>query len=167
MVIILNNGLTHHEIFKLPSMDDEEVEELLSSQRICRMALNDVPQPYIIALDYLYLDGELYFHFADYGRKMDLIKKDPHVSIEIDDFCVGATTFSTITLMGQLEKEANSEQKKRAARALVDSVKARGGKKNVAARHGLKLLSIDTLSSPPSALYRLTVSDYVALKSPS
>jgi uncharacterized protein len=156
---------THREIVRLPALTDNEVEDLLASEKICRMALNDDPQPYIIALDYLYLDGKLYFHLADYGRKMEMIKRDPHVSVEIDNFCNSTGDFATITLMGQIKRVTNKAEKVKAAEALIGTVKARGGKKNVAMRHGFKSMDVDAITSPPSTLYRLEVCDYVALKS--
>ncbi len=154
------------EIVKLPEMASEEIERLLDSQKICRMALSDRPQPYIIALDYVYEDGEMYFHFADYGRKMDLIKENPNVSVEVDNFCSDTPNFCTITLMGELTKVTSKAEKERAAKALKDSADQRGGAKNVAARHGFTDLDMDTLTSRKSAVYRLEANDFVALKSP-
>lgn len=145
-------------------MTGDEIERLLQSQKICRMAMNDTPQPYIIALDYVYIDGDLYFHFADYGRKMELIKKNPNVSIELDNFCEGATSFETITLMGRLEKVTSPEEKKKAAEALFSSANVRGGPGNLAVRHGFESLDLKTLVSPRSALYRLDAQGFVALK---
>lgn len=154
-------------VVKLPVMTPEETEHLLSSQKICRMALNDRPWPYIIALDYVYTDdGEMYFHFADYGRKMDLIKEDPNVSIEIDNFCSDTSSYCTVTIMGRLIKVTKSAEKENAARALMDTAGERGGAMNVAARHGFSSLDMDTLTSRKSAVYRLEASDFVALKSP-
>ncbi len=154
-------------IVKLPDMTPDETERLLSNQRICRMALNDRPWPYIIALDYVYSDdGEMYFHFADYGRKMDLIKDDPNVSIEVDNFCGGGSSYCTITMMGRLVKVTKAAEKEKAARALLDTADDRGGARNVAARHGFSSLDIDTLTSRQSAVYRLEATDFVALKSP-
>jgi uncharacterized protein len=154
------------DIVKLPEMTPAEMERLLSEQMICRMALNDEPWPYIIALDYIYSDGEMYFHFADYGRKMDLIAKDPNVSVEVDNFCNDTPSFSTITLMGRLAKVTDSDEKKMAAIALRDSAEERGGAKNVAARHGFNDLDIKTLTSRKSAVYKLEADTFVALKSP-
>ncbi len=155
------------EIVKLPEMAPEEIERLLASQKICRMALNDRPQPYIIALDYVYSDdGEMYFHFADYGRKMDLINNDPNVSVEVDNFCAETPDFCTITLMGQLTKVTSKAEKEQAGRALRDTADQRGGAKNVAARHGFTDLDMETLTSRKSAVYKLEASDFVALKSP-
>lgn len=156
---------THRDIVRLPAMTDDEVEALLASQKICRMALNDDPQPYIIALDYLYLDGKLYFHMADYGRKMDMIKRSPRVSVEIDNFCSNTGDFHTITLMGQIERVADKAEKLKVAKALVTSAKERGGKTNVAMRHGVKTLGAEALVATGSAIFRLSVCDFVALKS--
>lgn len=154
------------EIVRLPAMSPDEAEALLESQKICRMALNDRPQPYIIALDYVYSDGEMYFHFADYGRKMDLISSDPNVSVEVDNFCERASSYGTITLMGTLKKVTDRAEKEKAAIALLDSLDERGGAHNVAARHGFPSIDRETLVSHSSAVYRLEASDFVALKSP-
>ncbi len=154
------------DIVKLPEMTAAEMERLLTEQKICRMALNDEPWPYIIALDYVYSDGEMYFHFADYGRKMDLIAKDPNVSVEVDDFCSDRSSSSTITLMGRLARVTDSDEKKTAAKALRESADQRGGMKNVAARHGFKDIDMATLISKNSAIYKLEADTFVALKSP-
>ena len=154
------------DIVKLPEMTAAEMERLLSEQKICRMALKDDPWPYIIALDYIYSDGEMYFHFADYGRKMDLIANDPNVSVEVDNFCSDTTNFSTVTLMGRLAKVTDSAEKKTAATALHDTAVERGGVKNVAARHGFTDLDVKTLTSKKSAVYKLEADAFVALKSP-
>ena len=147
-------------------MTGDEIESLLQSQKICRMALNDEPWPYIIALDYVYADGEMYFHFADYGRKMGLIKKDANVSVEVDNFCSGTASFCTITLMGSLVKVTDRAEKEMAAQALRDSAGERGGAKNVAARHGSSDLDMATLISKQSEVYKLAADAFVALKSP-
>ncbi len=154
------------EVVRLPEMTPAEIEDLLASQKICRMALNDEPWPYIIALDYVYSGGEMYFHFADYGRKMDLIMDNPEVSVEIDDFCGEQPGFCTLTLMGQLKKVTNREEKEMAARELVDTADERGGVSSVAARHGTTSLDMDSLTSRRSTVYKLEADAFVALKSP-
>jgi nitroimidazol reductase NimA-like FMN-containing flavoprotein (pyridoxamine 5'-phosphate oxidase superfamily) len=154
------------ETVRLPEMTPAEMENLLDSQKICRMALSDKPWPYIIALDYVYSDGEMYFHLADYGRKMDLIAKDPNVNVEVDNFCGDKSPFCTISLMGRLKKVTGKAEKEKTARALLDTVNERGGMKNVAARHGVTQLDMDTLTSGKYVVYKLEASDFVALKSP-
>jgi hypothetical protein len=154
-------------IYKLPSMSRQEVDRLLESVRICRMAFNDSPWPYIIPLDYVYVNGKMYFHFADYGKKVELFKKDPHVSVEVDRFNADITEYESVTLMGTLSRVADPEEKKMASGALLETMESRGGEKNVAARHGYERLDRGTLSSASSMVLRLDVADYVALKSPA
>jgi uncharacterized protein len=162
----MSQSTGQQDIVRLPEMTPAEMEKLLASQKICRMALNDEPWPYIIALDDVYADGEMDFHFADYGRKMGLIEKDANVSVEVDNFCSGTASFCTITLMGRLARVTDRAEKEMAAKALRDSAGERGGLKNVAARHGSHDLDMATLTSGKSALYKLVADEFVALKSP-
>lgn len=157
---------SEREVYKLPSMSDEEIDRLLNSQRICRMALNDSPQPYIIPLDYVYLGGKLYFHFANYGKKIKLYEKDPHVSVEADEYNKDVSKYSSVTLMGELVKVTDPEEKRKASEALLNTINSRGGEKNVAARHGYERMDEKVLSSGDSLLLRLDVRDRIALKSP-
>lgn len=130
------------------------------------MAFNDSPYPYIIPLDYVYVNGKMYFHFADYGKKMDLFKKDPQVSVEVDRYNKDITDYESVTLMGTLVKVADREEKKMASDALLKTIESRGGESNVAARHGYDTLDKNNLSAPGSIVLRVDVNDYVALKSP-
>jgi len=155
------------EVYKLPAMSGQEVDRLLQSCRISRMAFNDSPWPYIIPLDYVYAHGKMYFHFANYGKKVELFKNDPHVSVEVDRFNGDITEYESVTLMGTLARVTDPAEKKMASRALLETMEPRGGEKNVAARHGYERLDPDTLSSGSSMVLRLDVADYVALKSPS
>lgn len=164
--MVQNVQSSEREVLKLPSMSQEEVDRLLSTQRICRMALNDSPQPYIIPLDYVYMDCKLYFHFAKYGKKIDLINRDPHVSVEVDQYNNDVSKYCSVTLMGTLAKVTDPGERQRASEALISSISSRGGERNVAARHGYHALDKRALLSDESLLLRLDVRDCVALKSP-
>jgi uncharacterized protein len=154
------------EVYRLPAMTKQEADTLLKGCRICRMALNDSPQPYIIPLDYVYVDGKMYFHFANYGKKVELFKRDPHVCVEVDRYNADITEYESVTLMGTLALVTSPVEKRAASEALLGTINHRGGKMNVAARHGYEQLDIGTLSSESSLVLRLDVRDYVALKSP-
>jgi nitroimidazol reductase NimA-like FMN-containing flavoprotein (pyridoxamine 5'-phosphate oxidase superfamily) len=66
--------------------------EIIDKNRVCRLALSDDNQPYIVPLNYGYsFENEvltLYFHSAREGRKMDIIKRNNRACFEID--CGGA-----------------------------------------------------------------------------
>jgi hypothetical protein len=50
-------------------MSEEEIDELLSEQTLCRIAFGGKNAPYIAPFQYVLIDGQLYFHFTDYGKK--------------------------------------------------------------------------------------------------
>jgi len=64
--------------------DRKEMDRILESCAVCRLAMNDRAFPYVVPLHYVYSSGRLYFHSAKAGRKMDLISADNHVCFEVD-----------------------------------------------------------------------------------
>ncbi len=111
------------------------------------MALNDRPQPYIIPLDYVYIDRKMYFHFANYGKKIQLFENDPHVSVEVDKYNTDVSKYCSVTMMGRLVKVTDPREKKKVSEALMNRIDVGGGEPNVAARHGYEKLNDKTLSS--------------------
>lgn len=64
--------------------DLDELETILRSADICRLAMADDNIPYIVPMNYGYRDHTLYFHCAPEGRKLEFIRKNPEVCFEID-----------------------------------------------------------------------------------
>ena len=64
--------------------DPQEIEALIHQATICRLAITDDHQPYIIPLCFGYAQNTLYFHAATAGKKIDLLKKNPQVCFEMD-----------------------------------------------------------------------------------
>ena len=66
----------------------EDVLQIVKEEGVCRVVMKDEPYPYVVPMNYgAEIQGEkvtLYFHSAMEGRKIDLLKKDGHVAIEID-----------------------------------------------------------------------------------
>ena len=54
-----------------------EMEELLREEVLGYFGLVDEGQPYVVPLNYTYLDGRILFHGAFTGRKMDCIRANP------------------------------------------------------------------------------------------
>lgn len=73
---------------------DREIKEyadivsVIKSCDVCRLALNDEEYPYIIPLNFGFDDKNaapaLYFHSANEGTKLNLIRKDCRASFEMD-----------------------------------------------------------------------------------
>ncbi len=62
-----------------------DIEAVLESARVCRIAMVDKDFPYIVPINFGYKDGALFLHSAPEGRKIDLIKNNPKVCFEVDE----------------------------------------------------------------------------------
>lgn len=68
--------------------DMEQIREILEACKVCRLGLCDDGEVYIVPMNHGYCleNGRLtiYFHGAREGRKMELVHKNPAVTIEMD-----------------------------------------------------------------------------------
>ena len=66
----------------------EEIQKIFDDCKVCRIGIVDEDGPYIVPMNYGYVKEEgkviLYFHGAREGKKIDLIRKNPNVGIELD-----------------------------------------------------------------------------------
>jgi len=71
-----------------------EIEAIIGRCLVCRLAMADDNQPYVVPLCFGFKDNSLYFHSAGQGKKIDIIKKNNRVCFEFDIDCeiVGADT---------------------------------------------------------------------------
>lgn len=93
--------------------------------------------PYTVPLNYVVLDGRLYFHSAREGHKIDALRRCDKVS-----FCVVdrsdlvpaeiTTYFRSVIVFGRLRIVDNQEGRSRALAALVDSL---AGSESEESRH--------------------------------
>jgi nitroimidazol reductase NimA-like FMN-containing flavoprotein (pyridoxamine 5'-phosphate oxidase superfamily) len=64
--------------------DIKVINGIISHCRVCRLAMSDDGQPYIVPLNFGYDGRFLYFHTAPEGRKIDIIKRNNRVGFEFD-----------------------------------------------------------------------------------
>jgi len=92
--------------------DRNKIMEILSTEKICRIAITDGTTPYIVPVNYGYKDNALYIHCAKEGRKIDIIKKNSVVCFEIehdvrivqaDTACRWTTLYTSIIGYGKAE----------------------------------------------------------------
>ena len=63
------------------------IERIISQCDVCRIALADNNIPYIVTMNFGYSGGDkkyLWFHCANEGRKLDMIRKNNYVCFEMD-----------------------------------------------------------------------------------
>jgi nitroimidazol reductase NimA-like FMN-containing flavoprotein (pyridoxamine 5'-phosphate oxidase superfamily) len=99
------------------------IDEILSSSEICRLGFMDNDRPYILPFNYGYQDNCIYIHCANKGKKIDLIKKNNNVCIEIEQIarierhekaCKWATRYRSLIGYGTVEIITDYEQKRKA-----------------------------------------------------
>jgi hypothetical protein len=64
--------------------DRKDIDDIIGRCQVCRLAVCDDDQPYIVPLNFGYDGSFLYFHAALEGRKIDIIKKNNKVCFELD-----------------------------------------------------------------------------------
>ncbi|HPO50447.1 MAG TPA: pyridoxamine 5'-phosphate oxidase family protein [Spirochaetota bacterium] len=96
------------------------IEEILSNNKILRLALSEDNTPYIIPLNYGYENDCLYFHSFKEGKKIDIIKKNNRASFEVtekieiassDLACDYGTKYRSVLGVGLIEIINDSKEK--------------------------------------------------------
>lgn len=60
----------------------KEVEPIIQSCEVCHIAMVDANnKPYVLPFNFGYSNGVIYLHSAPEGKKIDILKNNPHVSI--------------------------------------------------------------------------------------
>jgi uncharacterized protein len=67
--------------------DPDAIASVIRRSTVCRLAMTDGDQPYVIPMSFGYRDGAVYFHCAPEGRKIEILRKNPRVCIEFDVDC--------------------------------------------------------------------------------
>ena len=71
---------------KKQKLTEKQCIDILKRAKTATLALHgDDGYPYSVPVNYVYLDGKIYFHGAKSGHKIDAIKNNPKVSISIID----------------------------------------------------------------------------------
>lgn len=108
----------------------DEMEAIMRRCEICRLVLNGDGYPYIVPLNFGYArEGDvfsLYFHCANEGMKLDLIRKDPRAAFEMEgmtevvrDENACAFTMAYESLAGRGRVAITGEEEKRTGMAAV------------------------------------------------
>jgi uncharacterized protein len=102
-------------------MDISLIEEILTKAEICRIAMVDGDEPYIVPLNFGYDDGFIYAHSAPTGRKIDILKTNNRVCFQVDyssevikkdEPCKWTEKYRSVIGYGRVEIITDTEYKK-------------------------------------------------------
>ena len=110
---------------KMPKMKENEIDQLVSEQFLCRIAFRGDLQPYIAPFQYVVLDGALYFHFTDYGKKMSFFKQETPVCVEIERYTPNLSECQFVVITGKLRLVEDLEERKMAIEKMAETGKQR------------------------------------------
>ena len=110
-----------------------DILKTIATAKILHLGLFDGDYPYIVPMHYgyEYVDGNLTFfiHGAKEGHKMDLVRSNPNVCIELecdielvsgeDIPCKYGSTFASVFGRGKAEIVINEQEKKRGLKLLM------------------------------------------------
>lgn len=109
--------------------DPAAVRAILAEALCCRIAMVDGERPYVIPVSFV-LDGDgLYVHSADHGRKLRVLRKNPHVCFEVDGGVEVATAksacdvgmrFRSVVGFGAVSFVEDPAEKARVLRLFID-----------------------------------------------
>jgi nitroimidazol reductase NimA-like FMN-containing flavoprotein (pyridoxamine 5'-phosphate oxidase superfamily) len=104
-------------------MEEDEIKKAIESKHICRIAFIEDDYPYISPFQYVYLDGQLYFHFTDYGKKKKILMNNNNVCISIEHFADDLSQYFFISMQGKLLLVEDSVEKEHVLKKMVENAK--------------------------------------------
>jgi len=109
--------------------DESAIEAIINASLVCRLALSDQDQPYIVPLSFGYQDRTLYFHSALEGKKIDIIKINNRICFEFDlnteiieaeKACKWGMKYKSVIGFGRAVLVHNIEEKKKALNIIIN-----------------------------------------------
>jgi nitroimidazol reductase NimA-like FMN-containing flavoprotein (pyridoxamine 5'-phosphate oxidase superfamily) len=64
--------------------DSSILDEIMVNSQICRLGLVEYGEAYIVPVNYVFKDGVIFMHSACEGRKIEILKRNPIVTFEIE-----------------------------------------------------------------------------------
>jgi len=155
-------------MIKLPKMQKNEIEELIGSQTLCRIAFKGDKYTYLAHFQYVYMNRQLYFHFTDYGRKMKLLERDKQACVEIEKYLSDLSEYSFVSITGKLKIVTDPRERSEVIKRMSKDGEQKLSK-NFLAVHGLDKDGGWSSLSPdkPLVIVKLEeIMEEVGLKSP-
>ena len=155
------------EIVRIPRMEKQDYDALITEGYVSRIAFLGEKYPYIAPFLYVFDGSFMYFLSTRYGKKIRYFRSNPYVSVEVERYSQDLSCYMFVTLQGRLEEVEDAIEKKKIRGKFVNMIKTKKLSKNILAALGhLPQEPIETIATEErSILWRLTgVTDIVALQ---
>ena len=88
-------------------LDKNQINNLLCSQSIGRLACSDGEQPYIVPISFTF-DGVYIYGQTNVGKKLKIIRKNPEVCFEVDQM-MDPRNWQSVVIYGEFEELKNKD----------------------------------------------------------
>ncbi len=88
-------------------LDTNQINNMLCSQSIGRLACTDGEQPYIVPISFTY-DGVYIYGQTNMGKKLKIIRKNPSVCFEVDHM-MDMRNWQSVVIYGEFEELKNKD----------------------------------------------------------
>ncbi len=109
--------------------DSNELKTIIRNSDTCRLAMSYRDRPYVVPLSFGYDNNTLYFHSAKEGKKIDILKNNPHICFEFDikhhlvkgdNACNWGMEYSSIIGFGEVEFIEDIDKKTKALNNIMN-----------------------------------------------
>ncbi len=94
----------------LGQLNEIQINNILTSQVLGRLACTDGKQPYVVPVTYTY-DGEYIYGQSNEGLKINILRKNPNVCFEVDTL-INMRDWKSVIVYGKFEELKNKEAEK-------------------------------------------------------
>ena len=94
----------------LGKLNEIQIDKILTSQVLGRMACTDGKQPYVVPVTYTY-DGKYIYGQSNEGMKMKILRKNPNVCFEVD-MMTDMRNWKSVIVYGKFEELKNKAAEK-------------------------------------------------------
>jgi nitroimidazol reductase NimA-like FMN-containing flavoprotein (pyridoxamine 5'-phosphate oxidase superfamily) len=114
------------------------LEAILAQAPVCRLGLAEPgPKgavPYVVPVFFAYRDGKMYVHSAVEGRKIELLRRNPRVCVEVDEYrgvvpaekpCGYSSLFRSVLASGTARLLEDAQAKREALDLLMEKYAGR------------------------------------------
>src|SRR5262245_40240540 len=108
--IILMNIALKELCIMVGQLNDTQINNLLSSQVIGRLACSDGKKPYVVPVTYMY-DGKNIYGQTNEGMKLNILRNNPNVCFEVD-LMMDMANWQSVILQGTFEELDGEEANK-------------------------------------------------------
>lgn len=132
----------------------QEVYEILENTQVCTLAMIDEEEPYAVPMNFGVDNGYIYFHGAAFGRKIDILQRNPlvtavfysdavlHVRHE-QVACSYSMKFKSVIVNGSIQFVDDPDEKQGALNSVMKKFSDRGSfKYNAPALHNVNVFKL-------------------------